>query len=192
MKLVDVSPRVESLAWEYVGRFSLPHERILLTERRKQFELWVGRRVSGSVGGAYAYLRPSGEHAVLINVARIDTSRQRALEIVVCEELLHMRDWLAGDRRRHAKHGYDRIAHEVSQQTGATLDEIRSCLRPVRRREYRYVYQCPGCRREILRKKRGVWSCGHCSPRFSATFELVLTREVNAAAPKESPMGFER
>ncbi len=186
MKLVDVSPGVESLAWEYVGRFSLPHERILLTESRKQFEHWLGRRVSGSIGGAYAHLKSSGAHAVLIHAARIDTSQEKALEIVVCEELLHMRDWLAGDRRRHAKHGYDRIAHEVSRQTGASLDEIRSCLIPVRRRDYRYVYQCPGCKREILRKKRGLWSCGRCSPRFSQRFVLVLAREVGAEAQEES------
>ena len=40
-----------------------------------------------------------------------------------------MRDRLDGDLRRHAKHGYDRIAHRVSALTGATLDEIRTSVR---------------------------------------------------------------
>jgi hypothetical protein len=98
--------------------------------------------------------------------------------LVVAEELIHMRDHIDGDRRRHAKHGYDRIACRVSDLTGASLDEIRSCLLPPVRRPIRYHYACPRCGVVIGRRKRGIWSCGRCSSRFDRNLVLELVREL--------------
>jgi predicted SprT family Zn-dependent metalloprotease len=119
-----------------------------------------------------------GFHAILINLERIDLSLPRALEVVVAEELVHMRDHLDGDRRRHAKHGYDRIAHRVSELTGASLEEIRSALIPVKRRPYRYVYACPGCGVRVPRKRRGTWSCARCSPKFDQRYVLRIVEDL--------------
>jgi predicted SprT family Zn-dependent metalloprotease len=98
---------------------------------------------------------------------------------VVAEELIHMRDHLDGDRRRHSHHGYDRIAVRVSDLTGASLEEIRSALLPVDRRPIRYVYECPQCRRQVGRRRKGTWSCGSCSPAFDRRFILRLRATGN-------------
>jgi predicted SprT family Zn-dependent metalloprotease len=171
--LVD-HEETRELVKRYVALLSLPTDRLRVTTERRVFESWLGRRVRCSIGGAYAFASASGEHLILINLPRIDQSRPRSLEVIVAEELLHMRDWLDGDLRRHAKHGYDRIAHRVSALTGATLDEIRASVLPPVRRPARYVYRCPSCDVRVARQRTGRWSCGRCAPRFDPKFLLRL------------------
>jgi predicted SprT family Zn-dependent metalloprotease len=164
----------------YVALLELPTDRLRVTTERRTFETWLGRRVRGSIGGAYAFAPASGEHLILINLTRIDRSRPRSLEVVVAEELLHMRDRLDGDLRRHSKHGYDRIAHRVSALTGATLDEIRASLVLPVRRSARFTYECPICGVRVPRQRQGTWSCGRCAPRFDPQFILRLRSACGA------------
>ena len=162
----------------YCAVLQLPTERLRVTTDRAVFARWLGRRVASSFGGAYAFLPGAAEHVVLINLARIDRSQPRALEVVVAEELIHMRDHLDGDFRRHAKHGYDRIAVRVASLTGASLEEIRTCLLPVRRRPLRYVYECPACDLQVRRRTRGTWSCSRCATSFDPRFRLRLISPI--------------
>lgn len=178
---VSCDPRVVTLVERYVTALSLPTDRLRVTTDRHEYGSWLGRRVSSAYGGAYCFMHREGIHAILINVERIDINAPRALEVVVAEELVHMRDHLDGDRRRHAKHGYDRIAHRVSELTGATLKDIRSALLPVKRRPYRYVYACPGCGVRVPRKRRGTWSCARCSPRFDPRYVLRIIEDLATA-----------
>ncbi|MGH2533953.1 MAG: hypothetical protein ACRDJW_16825 [Thermomicrobiales bacterium] len=156
----------------------LTSEQLRVTTRQPTFERWLGRRLGSSVGGAYAFLSNEGDHAVLINLKRIDLSQAHALEIVVAEEFIHMRDRLNGDYRRHAKHGYDRIAVRVAEMTGASLKEVRSCLLPPKRRPFRYIYACPTCDMTVRRRRTGLWSCGRCAPRFERRHQLYLAQEL--------------
>lgn len=172
--------RIVNLAQRYIDTLNLPVNRLRITTDRREYGEWLGRRVPASYGGAYCYMRDIDIHAVLINLDRIDTSQERAVEIVVAEELVHMRDHLDGDRRRHAKHGYDRIAYRVAELTGASLDEIRTALLPVERRPYRYVYACPVCGMRVMRKRRGTWSCGRCSSSFNRRYVLRIVEEMPA------------
>lgn len=167
-------PKTQELLERYIALLGLPVDHLCVTTERRVFEEWLGRRVRSSIGGAYAFVPRTGDHLVLINLPRIDQSRPRSLEVVVAEELVHMRDRLDGDLRRHAKHGHDRIAHRVSSLTGATLEEIRASLLPTKKRQPRYLYQCPNCAVTIPRQKKGVWSCARCAPRFEARFILRL------------------
>ena len=167
-------PAVEALVDRYLTLLDLPTDDLWVTDQRTTYASWLGRRIPAQYGGAYCYLSRHRAHAILINPPRIDLDAPQALEIVVCEELVHMRDYIDGDRRRHAHHGYDRIAVRVARITGATLEEVRSCLRPVERRAARYLYQCPGCGMTVRRRVRGVWSCGRCSPTFRPEFTLRL------------------
>lgn len=177
--LLDVDDaETRGLVHRYVDRLGLPTDQLRVTTSRRTFAGWLGRRVDAAVGGAYALLPATAEHLILINLSRIDRSRPRALEIVVAEELIHMRDRLDGDRRRHAKHGHDRIAARVSSVTGATLDEVRHCLLPVRRRPLRYLYACPVCGSQIARRRRGAWSCGRCAPRYDQRYRLRLVADL--------------
>lgn len=160
----------------YIARLNLPSEHLWITSNRRTYDEWVGRKVGGSIGGAYVWHPGRGKHLILINLRRIDLTQPKSLEIVVCEELLHMRHRIDGDRRRHARHGYDRIAVEVSNLTGATMDEVRSCVKPVKRRAPKYIYACPKCRAEVPRSRTGVWSCGRCSQVFDRQYQLQLIR----------------
>lgn len=170
--------RVVSLVEEYARRLDLPLEDLRVTTDRAEYGSWLGRRISSAYGGAYVFLRHAGIHAVLINLERIDGANPRNVEIVVAEELIHMRDHLDGDLRRHAKHGHDRIAWRVAELTGASLEEIRSALLPVKRRPYRYIYACPGCHVRVPRKRKGTWSCGRCSPSFDRRYVLRIVEEL--------------
>ncbi|HET8522637.1 MAG TPA: hypothetical protein VFL82_05340 [Thermomicrobiales bacterium] len=182
--LLDVQdPEVLRLLDQYLRLLHLPQSQLRITTNRATFQRWLGRRVSASLGGAYIFLPQIGEHAILINLPRIDRAKPKALEIVVAEELIHMRDHLDGDHRRHAKHGYDRIAVRVARLTGATLDEVRSCLIPLERRPFRYLYACPRCGASVRRRRKGTWSCGLCSPRFDSRFVLQLVKELTVDQP---------
>ena len=85
-----------------------------------------------------------------------------------------MRDRLDGDLRRHAKHGYDRVAHRVADLTGASLEEIRTATIEPRRRPGKYIYACPECGNRVARRVRGTWSCARCAPRFDSRYVLQL------------------
>ncbi|CAN5625592.1 hypothetical protein BH23CHL3_BH23CHL3_11860 [soil metagenome] len=170
-RLPDAARR---LVRKYLQRLDLSIDELWITVDRNEFQRWLGRRVSASIGGAYVYLLRQPRHAVLINMDRIDLDQLRALEIVVAEELVHMRDWIDGDRRGHSHHGYDRIAARVVEHTGATIEEVRSPLLPVTRRPWRYVYGCAACGLRAPRRRKGRWSCPRCAPRFAARYELEI------------------
>lgn len=158
----------------YVARLALPTEHLWVTTCRTTYAGWIGRRVPSAYGGAYCFLKQTGVHAILINLTRIDQEKDYAVEVVVAEELLHMRDHVNGDTRRHAHHGHDRIARRVSDLTGVSLGEIRSALLPPKKRPLKYLYQCPGCQTRVRRRRRGTWSCGRCAPRFDSRFVLEI------------------
>lgn len=151
-----------SLVRAYAERLAIGGVSCMVTTRRADFKRWLGRAVPASYGGAYAYDPRQDRHLVLINLDRIDRRRPRAVEIVICEELLHLRDRLDGDLRRHAKHGHDRIARRVAALVGVPIDDVRSCLLPTASRSYRYVVRCDACGWHVLRKKRGRWACPVC------------------------------
>lgn len=170
------------LSLKYVRYFGLESEPLQLTVDRREFEGWLGRRVSSAIGGAYTQRTRPTQHLVLINLSRIDLSKPKSLEIVVAEEFLHMRNWLDGDRRRHAKHGHDRIAYWVAELTGSSIEDVRTCLLPRQSRPARYLYRCPGCQRTIERRRRGTWSCGRCAPAFDPRFVFQLERDLGKPA----------
>lgn len=172
------SPDVVALVEKYIALFGLVGHDLKITTSRKVYGKWLGRVVPTSYGGAYVFLSHSKTHAILINTQRIDLEQPKALEIVVCEELMHMRDWLDGDRRRHAKHGHDRIAYRVAEITGATLEEVRGALIPVKARPYRYVYGCPRCGIQVKRRRTGDWVCGRCYRETGRQYVLKIVERL--------------
>ncbi|CAA9545303.1 MAG: hypothetical protein AVDCRST_MAG43-530 [uncultured Thermomicrobiales bacterium] len=180
MILESCDDRVRDLVFKYVVLLSLPVDDLYVTTHRPTFARWIGRRsVRGAIGGAYCHVRSAQRHVVLVNLDRIDVSRPYALEVVVAEELLHMRDHIDGDTRRHSHHGYDRIAHRVSRLTGVSLPEIRSALLPVERRPVKYRYGCSRCGLRVDRRRKGTWSCGRCAPTFDRRFLLTIVEELD-------------
>lgn len=177
-EFAEEHPGVRSLVERYAALLGIEQEPALVTVRKAQFEEWLGRRVGSSLGGAYVFSPTLDRHLILVNVPRLNPDAPRAIELVVAEELIHLRDWSTGDRRRHARHGYDRIAYEVSRLTGASLEEIRSVLLPVAPRPFKWLYACPGCGITVRRRRKGTWSCARCSPRFDRRFVLRLVGEI--------------
>jgi predicted SprT family Zn-dependent metalloprotease len=173
---------VRTYVERYAALLGIEQESAQITISKRQFEQWLGRRVGSSLGGAYVFSKRLDRHLILINLPRLNPDAPRAIELVVAEELVHLRDWSIGDRRRHARHGYDRIAHEVSRLTGASLEEIRAVLAPPERRPLKWIYACPGCGSKVRRRRKGTWSCARCSPRFDPRFVLQLVGEVQASS----------
>lgn len=171
--------RVVDLMHQYGEMFDLLRHPLQITTSRKVFGRWLGRRIPSAYGGAYVYLSHSATHAILINLERIDHNREKSLEIVIAEELMHMRDWLDGDRRRHAKHGHDRIALRVAHVTGSSIDDVRNALVPVQPRQYRYVYVCPNCGHQVPRKRRGKWACRPCYNATGRKHSLQLAAHLD-------------
>lgn len=171
-------PMVIELVGRYAALLELPTDDLWLTCDRKTYGRWLKRHIPSRYGGAYCFITQDQTHRILINLERIDRSQPRSIEVVVAEELVHMRDRLDGDLRRHSHHGYDRIALRVAEITGASLDEVRNALIPAMRRPLRYLYECPGCRMQVGRRKRGTWSCGRCSPVFDRRFVMRLIAEA--------------
>ncbi len=169
------------LLHDYLDRLALAGLPLRATDDRALFQQWLGRKVSAQIGGAYVYQPRLKTHLIVINPSMIDRSKPKSLEIVVAEETLHMRDWIDGDRRRHAKHGYDRIAYRVAELVGATIEEVRGCLLPTVRRPFKYEYGCPRCGVVIRRRVKGTWSCGRCSPGFDRGCVFQLVRELEGA-----------
>jgi ribosomal protein L37AE/L43A len=180
----DCDERVVELIRVYLMRHHLPSEDLAITTNRSVFSRWLGRTIPFRVGGAYSMHPITKAHRILVHLDRLDLSKPFALEVVVAEELIHMRDHLRGDFRRHAHHGHDRIAIEVERWTGITPEQQRSIFRPQRKRLFQHLYECPRCRAIVPRRRRGTWSCGRCSPKFKRN--LVL-REVDVnSAPIEA------
>lgn len=171
-------PRARELLRRYLEKLGLANEPLRATDDRALFQTWLGRRVSAQIGGAFVHLSRERTSLILVNLPRIDLEKPKSLEIVVAEEALHMRDWIDGDRRRHAKHGHDRIAYRVAELTNATIDEVRGCLLPAIRRSFKYEYACPRCGAVIRRRLRGTWSCRRCSPTFDRRCVFRLVREL--------------
>jgi hypothetical protein len=187
IEFFQADQEIRGLTQRYAKLLGIEDEPMWVTASKSLFEEWIGRKIGSSLGGAYIYSRRRHKHLILINRPKLNPTLPIAAELVVAEELIHLRDWVIGDRRRHAKHGHDRIAHEVARLTGATLEEIRACLIPNRQLPFRWVYQCPGCGMLVKRKRRGTWSCARCSPRFDPRFVLRLVGEIDPEPMVNAP-----
>jgi hypothetical protein len=211
---------------------------LAVTDNRKEFARWTGRRLNSFALGCYCYL-PLSSH-VASGAAHIDYDSSHAAtrsasssardlvhlsspslwddpetpldrlitptglaadfrhlifieptllpasaEVTVAHELIHLRDRVQGQPRRHHCHGNDAIALDEALITGRDPEALRVQLREeTERREaalraarpYRYLYLCPNCGKEYyrVRKYARPTSCGKCDSRFNPNFELRL------------------
>lgn len=179
MTIESCDDRIPPALARYAAVLDLDTTALQVTTDRPTFARWIGRgRVSAAIGGAYCFVGHRGRHAILINLERLDLGRPYAIDVVVAEELVHMRDQIDGDTRRHAHHGYDRIAHRVSALTGVPLAGIRAALLPVQRRPFRYRYACPACGFQVMRRRAGTWSCSRCAPAFDRRYLMRIVERL--------------
>jgi hypothetical protein len=141
-------------------------------------------------------IAPSGLAADFRHLIFIEPTLQPAsAEVTVAHELIHLRDRVQGQPRRHRCHGNDAIALDEALITGRDPELLRVQLREeTDRREaalraarpYRYLYRCPNCQKEYyrVRKYLRATSCGACDSRFNPNFELRLEAVLGGQPPE--------
>lgn len=184
MHVEDCDPRVVDLVELYLEMLGLPSGNLAVTTSRYVFGQWLRRSIPFRIGGAYSMHPETGQNRVFVHLERLDLTVPFAIEVVVAEELIHMRDYLRGDFRRHSHHGHDRIASEVDRISGFSPEQQRSIFGARNIRLFQYLYECPKCRVMIPRRRRGTWSCRQCSGRFNR--DLVLREVSLESAPIEA------
>ncbi len=169
---------------------------LAITQERREFTLWTGKRLNTMAFGCYCYLpgrRSLPTHMLLAthrHLIFIEPDMQpRSIEVTIAHELIHLADRVKGTPRRHRHHGYDSIAIDESALTGYSLEELRRLLseenqyRESQRlacRPIRYLYECPSCGKEYPRTRRysQAVSCSYCDKRFNPLFSLRLKQAL--------------
>jgi predicted SprT family Zn-dependent metalloprotease len=189
----------------YWQKLALPlQEQALLaiTQDRREFTCWTGKRLNLMVLGCYCYLpatcaqykQPAAQefqslsHRHLIFIE--PEMQPQSIEVTVAHELIHLADRIHGTPRRHRHHGYDAIATDEAAITGYDIEQLRALLHEESvkreqarraRRPIRYLYVCPRCGKEYLRARKysQVVSCGSCDKLYNPQFRLLLARELS-------------
>lgn len=190
----------------YWRKLQLPEpelSHLAITQERREFTRWTGKRLNTMALGCYCYLPPpvASRRALLAHLpaseAKVAASghrhlifvepdmQPRSIEVTVAHELIHLADRINGTPRRHRHHGYDSIAADEAAVTGYSLEELRCLLNEESqrldaqrraRRPIRYLYECPRCGKEYPRTRRysQAVSCSSCDKRYNPLFRLRL------------------
>lgn len=194
----------------YWHKLQLPAQELshlAITQDRREFGRWTGKRLNGMALGCYCYLpAPSSSRRSLLallpapaelkmagpahrHLIFIEADMQpRSIEVTVAHELIHLADRVHGTPRRHRHHGYDSIAADEAAVTGYSLEDLRHLLNEESqrresqrraRRPIRYHYECPGCGKEYPRTRRysQAVSCSKCDKGYNPHFRLRLKTE---------------
>lgn len=198
--IIHGSHDVERWLAHYWQKLQLPtHElgRLAITQDRREYMRWTGKRLNTMVLGCYCYL-PSphthhAPHALRISSASnhrhlifVESAMQpQSIEVTVAHELIHLADRVHGTPRRHHHHGYDSIAADEAAITGYDLEELRRLLHEEslqrehmrrERRPIRYLYECPNCGKQYPRARRYSHpvSCSNCDKTYNPNYKLQL------------------
>jgi len=193
----------------YWRKLHLPDQELshlAITQDRREFVSWTGKRLNTMALGCYCYLAPppASRRALLSHLPTAELKllvpghhhlifiepgmQPRSIEVTVAHELIHLADRINGTPRRHRHHGYDSIAADEAAVTGYSLEELRRLLSEESqrreaqrraRRPIRYLYACPGCGKEYPRTRRysQAVSCSSCDSRYNPRYLLQLKTE---------------
>jgi predicted SprT family Zn-dependent metalloprotease len=187
--IINGSPLIQHWITHYWQKLQLPTQelsRLAITQDRREYMRWTGKRLNIMVLGCYCYLPPptispirsqkhkpaqarSGSHTH--NAMQSDTPGHRhlifiepdmqpkSIEVTVAHELIHLTDRVNGTPRRHRHHGYDSIAVDEAAVTGYPVDELRQLLHE------------ESARRERLRRERRpiryFYECPNCGKEYA-------------------------
>jgi predicted SprT family Zn-dependent metalloprotease len=190
----------------YWRKLQLPQQELgylAITQERREFMQWTGKRLNAMALGCYCYLpAPTPARRSLLaafelkpgvathrHLIFIEPDMQpQSIEVTVAHELIHLTDRVNGTPRRHRHHGYDSIAADEAAVTGYSLEDLRRLLNEESqrreaqrraRRPIRYLYECPGCGKEYPRTRRysQAVSCSCCDKRYNPYYRLRLKTE---------------
>jgi predicted SprT family Zn-dependent metalloprotease len=186
--IINGSPLIQHWLTFYWQKLQLPTQelsRVAITQDRREYMRWTGKRLNIMVLGCYCYLpAPAQSHtrsqkhrsaqvrsgSTTYNAVQPDTPGHRhlifiepdmqakSIEVTVAHELIHLTDRVNGMPRRHRHHGYDSIAVDEAAVTGYPVDELRQLLHDESTRRERF-------RRE-RRPIRYFYECPNCGKEY--------------------------
>jgi hypothetical protein len=189
----------------YWHKLALPEQELIalaITQDRREYMRWTGKRLNLMTLGCYCYLpapgpqrshlsyqtgekvsHPSHRHLIFIE----PDMQPRSIEVTVAHELIHLADRVHGQPRRHRHHGYDSIAVDEAAVTGYAIEDLRALLHEESikreqmrraRRPIRYLYECPHCGQQYprTRKYSHAVSCSSCDKHYNPHFRLQLAQ----------------
>ncbi len=201
--IIHGSRDIERWLAHYWQKLQLPaHElgQLAITQDRREYMRWTGKRLNSMVLGCYCYLpafnafptthvnytyhtphTPGHRHLIFVEPGM----QPQSIEVTVAHELIHLADRVHGTPRRHRHHGYDSIAADEAAITGYGLEELRRLLHEEcvkrehlrrERRPIRYLYECPNCGKQYPRARRYSHpvSCSHCDKTYNPNYTLQL------------------
>jgi len=186
--IINGSPLVQHWFTHYWQKLQLPTQelsRLAITQDRREYMRWTGKRLNIMVLGCYCYLPAptvsrlhSQKHksaqvrssSDTTSALRLDASGHRhlifiepdiqpkSIEVTVAHELIHLADRVNGTPRRHRHHGYDSIAVDEAAVTGYPVDKLRQLLHD------------ESVKRERLRRERRpiryFYECPQCGKEY--------------------------
>jgi hypothetical protein len=181
---------------------------LALTQDRREFRRWTGKRLNTLALGCYCFL-PASAHGLRVQASAVlrphrhlifvePAMQPRSIEVTVAHELIHLSDRVQGNPRRHRHHGYDAIAADEAAVTGYTLEELRQLLQMEslqreqacrKRRPVRYLYVCPVCHKQYPRTRRYSHpvSCSRCDKKYNPGYCLQLVYEIPSQSRDNGP-----
>ncbi len=186
--IIHGTPHLQHWFMHYWQKLRLPEQelsRLAITQDRREFMRWSGKRLNIMVLGCYCYLpapaaahkRPQKKKGLLAGTAS-DTTRilyveapshrhlifvepdmqPKSIEVTMAHELIHLADRVNGTPRRHRHHGYDSIAVDEAAVTGYPVEDLRLLLHDV------------SAKRERLRRERRpiryYYECPQCGKEY--------------------------
>jgi predicted SprT family Zn-dependent metalloprotease len=208
--IINGSPLIQHWFTHYWQKLHLPHQelsRLAITQDRREFMRWTGKRLNMMVLGCYCYLPApaisrtrSLKHTSAHVRSRSETTnafhsdaighrhlifiepdmQPKSIEVTVAHELIHLADRVNGTPRRHRHHGYDSIAVDEAAVTGYPVDELRQLLHE------------ESARRESLRRERRpiryFYECPHCGKEYPRARRYSQSVSCSSCDKSYNPM----
>ncbi len=208
--IINGSPLIQHWFMHYWQKLQLPTQelsRLAITQDRRDYMRWSGKRLNIMVLGCYCYLPAptiSRMHSQKHKSAQIraisDTTsalysdgadhrhlifiesdmQPKSIEVTVAHELIHLADRVNGTPRRHRHHGYDSIAVDEAAVTGYPVDELRQLLHE------------ESMRRERLRRERRpiryFYECPHCGKEYPRARRYSQSVSCSSCDKSYNPM----
>jgi predicted SprT family Zn-dependent metalloprotease len=208
--IINGCPLIQHWLMHYWQKLQLPTQelsRLAITQDRREYMRWTGKRLNIMVLGCYCYvpahtisrLRSQKHKSARVrsgsdtsDVLHVDIPGHRhlifiepdmqpkSIEVTVAHELIHLVDRINGTPRRHRHHGYDSIAVDEAAVTGYPVDDLRQLLHE------------ESARRERLRRERRpiryFYECPHCGKEYPRTRRYSQSVSCSSCDKSYNPM----
>ena len=209
--IINGSPLIQHWFVHYWQKLQLPAQelsRLAITQDRREYMRWTGKRLNIMVLGCYCYLpaptisrtrsskhkpaqarsgsdTPGSSHVEAPSGHRhlifIEPDMEpKSIEVTMAHELIHLADRVNGTPRRHRHHGYDSIAVDEAAVTGYPVDELRQLL-----------HEESGRRERLRRERRPIryfYECPQCGKEYPRARRYSQSVSCSSCDKSYNPM----